>query len=255
MLPLLLGGCVFPSDRRPAVDASVQAATQYVFRGQVMTNRPVLQPAAAIHLPTRGGGTTTARGWGNVDLTEEVGRAWFGSGNAGEFTEIDLSLIYTHRIEPIDVGIGLIHYSWPFGDTFPFRPFRSTSEVVLRVGGDVLGLQPALTVHGDFDEAESVYARAELGRGFQLAQPVRLSLLGWLGWSEAKHSLWLYRTRESALADAGASVTLHWDADDVTSIYAGVAASTIVDQELRDWFRPRVEADNVTATLGVAWAW
>jgi len=73
-------------------------------------------------------------------------------------------------------------------------------------------------------------------------------------WSDADHSEWLYRTRVNALADLGASLGLRLDLDDVTSARLGVAGSTILDSELRDWFQPRVDADVVWATASIGWA-
>jgi hypothetical protein len=251
---LALGGCVFTSER-PTVDASAQVASNYIFRGQVFTDRPVLQTGLAVNVPTLGGGTTTARAWGNLDLDDSTGDAWFAPGHAGDFTEIDLSLAYAHRIDTVELAAGLIHYSWPFGDEVTFAPFPPTSEAFLRGSVEVLGLRPAVTLHWDFDEVDSLYVRGEVARSFELAAALRLALRGWIGWSDAKHSYWLYRTHQDAWADAGLGATLSWDADDVTSVYADVAGTTIVDDDLRAWFAPRIDADNVTFSLGVAWAW
>ena len=119
---------------------------------------------------------------------------------------------------------------------------------------DLAGLDAALSVHHDFDEVHGWYVRGELGREFELRRALALETALWLGWSDDEHSFWLYRTHTSSLADLGAHVGLRLDLDDVTSARLGVSGSSIVGQDLRDWFDPRIDADRIWATLGVGWA-
>lgn len=257
MAALLLGvpcSCVFTSERRPQVDVKVEAASAFVFRGQVMTDRPVLQPETAVLLPHADGSGTRLRAWGNLDLTDHTGDAWFDPGHAGEFTQIDLSVAHARSFGPVDVTAGLTHYTWANGESFPFRPFESTAEVFASCAGEVTGLRPMLTVHYDIDEVESLYIRAEVAREFALAEALRLLVRGGIAWSDDDHSQWLYSRPVDAWSDADLRATLLWSADDVTTVYGGVHASTIVDDTLRDWFRPRIDPDNVWFHAGVAWA-
>lgn len=250
---LLFAGCVFDGERRATSDVVAQVASAYVFRGQVMTDRPVAQGALAVNLPSRTGGTTSFRAFGNLDLVDDTGRAWFDEGHGGEFTEIDLSVTQTERVGGLDLSLGLLHYTWPNGEQFPFGGFPSTAELTGRVGGELLGLRPALTVHYDIDEVESLYVRADIGHGIEIGRSLRLDLLAWLAWSDADHSSWLYLTDSAGLADAGLAATLSYALDVVTTVELAVAGSTIVDDTLREWFRSRVDADNVWLTLGIAW--
>jgi hypothetical protein len=250
----LCASCVFDSDRRPLVDASVTARSAYVFRGQTFTERPVVHVDSAMQLPAKGEGTVTVAGFGNLELSDSIGEAWGAEGHRGELTQMDLWVGYSKRIGATEVTLGARHYSWPTGEAFRFAPFPSTSEVALRVGGEVAGLGAALTAHWDIDAAGSLYARADLSRSVALSERTTLEVAAWLGWSDAEHSDWLYRTRKNALADVGVSVDVRYDLDDVTSARVGVLGSTIVDDALRDWFAPRIDADVVVASLGVAWA-
>jgi len=95
--------------------------------------------------------------------------------------------------------------------------------------------------------------RVDLGHGFELSRDVRIDVRGWLGWSDEDHSSWLYRTASAALADAGLEARLSWQLDVVTTLECAIAGSTIVDDELREWFLPRVDADTVWFEIGVAW--
>jgi hypothetical protein len=247
-------GCVFDSERRPLVDVDVAAASAYVFRGQTFTEQPVAQVDTLLQLPAKGGGAVSVGGFGNLDLDDSIGDAWAAEGHRGEFTQMDLWLGYGRRFGAVDVALGVRYYSWPYGDDFRFAPFPSTSEVFARVGRDVLGFDTSLSVHHDFDEVHSLYARGQVARTFELRHDLHLESALWLGWSDAAHSEWLYRTRVDALADLGASLGLRLDLDAVTSARLGVAGSTILDSELRDWFEPRIDADVVWATASIGWA-
>lgn len=254
LLTVFASGCIFQSERRPAIDVNLQAASSYVFRGQTMTERPVAQVATAVQLPTKDGGSASLGAFGNLDATDHVGTAWMDSGHAGEFTQMDLWGAYDRRIGDVDATLGYRYYSWPNGETFRFAPFPSTSEVFLRLGGELAGFRPSVAAHYDVDEVESVYLRAEVARTWDLSKTLHLELQTWLGWSDEEHSQWLYRTSKSAFADAGGSIGLGLDLDDVTSAHFAVAGSTIVDSSLRSWFSDRIDAEVVWFTAGIAWS-
>ena len=74
------------SERPPTVDVKADVASAYLFRGQVMTDRPVLQPSVGVGLPARGGGTANLIAWGNLDLDDGTGESWFDGGHAGDPT-------------------------------------------------------------------------------------------------------------------------------------------------------------------------
>lgn len=252
---LLLGsGCVFDSDRRVAVDLGARTASAFVFRGQTMTERAVAQTDTVLQLPTRDGGTGSVGMFGNLDLDDGVGDAWMDPDHAGEFTQIDLWAGWARDFGGVDVALGLRHYAWPNGESFRFAPFPSTSEVFASVGVDVLGLHPRLTMHRDIDEVDSAYVQGEVSHTVALATSAHLEMRTWLGWSDADHSRWLYRSAESAFADLGASLGVRVDLDPVTSLRVAVLGSTIVDSTLRDWFATRVDADVLWFTVGIAWA-
>lgn len=254
LVVLSSSACIFQSERRPDVDVNVLAATSHVFRGQTMTNRPVVQAATAVHLATADGGTGSVGSWGNLDLTDETGRAWFDAGHAGEFTQIDLWASYARRFGGVDATVGLRYYDWPNGEQFPFTPFPSTSEAFAEIAGDVAGFRPSLTAHYDIDEVTSLYVLAALSRSFELSKSARLDVQAWLGWSDEDHSLWLYVTEEAAFADVGGRIGLGIELDPVTTLQFAVAGSTIVDSGLREWFDGRVDPEVVWGSVGVVWA-
>jgi hypothetical protein len=250
-----LPACVFAEDQRPLVDADLEVAGKYVFRGQVMNDRPVLQGALATALPTRDDGAVLLRAWTNVDLAGSTGRAWFDDGHGGEPTEIDLSLGYGRRIGPVDVAVGVLRYEWPNHERFPFQPFPSTTEVFARIDVDAGVVAPALEVHHDLEDANGVYVRPALRGQMPLADRLTLELEAFVGWSDQDHSRWLYRRPDNAISDVGGGAVLAFDLDDLTRLHAGIRGSSIVEDELRSWFRGRVDADNLWFVVGARLSW
>lgn len=250
---LALAGCVFDTERRATTDVVLRGASAHVFRGQTMTEGPVFQPSLATGLPDRGGGTTTLRAFGNLDLTDHTGRAWFDDDHAGEFTQVDLSVAHARRIGGIDAILGAVHYTWANNETFPFGAFPNTGEVFAQVAGDVGPVRPALAVHRDVDEAEGLYVRGELSIGLPVYRSLRLTATGFLAWSDDDHGQWLYRTNTSGLADAGIEVRAAYELDAVSSLHLTAAGSTVIDDGYRDWFAPRVDAEVVWFGAELQW--
>ncbi len=246
--------CVFESERRPLVDVNAAVASSYVFRGQTFTEHAVAQFDTLVQLPTKDGGSASVGAFGNLDLADSVGQAWADGGHAGEFTQLDVVAGYGRKFGDVDVGVGLRHYSWPNGETFRFAPFPSTTEAFARVGGELFGLGASLTAHYDIDEVTALYVRGELTRAVALGEGWFLDGTVGLGWSDADHSQWLYRTHTAAFADLGGSVGVRCELDDITSARLAVSGSTIVDTQLRDWFDGKIDADVLWVTASVGWA-
>ena len=137
------------SPARPEFGVDLAFANKYVWRGMLLTDGPVFQPAA-----TLGYKGASINVWGNLDLNNA-------NDNAGEFNEVDLTLDYTHSIKEFSVSGGMIYYDFPNTD------FRSTLELYLAAGVDIL-LQPSITVYFDVDQAEGIYGTFGLSHSFDL---------------------------------------------------------------------------------------
>ena len=251
---LLLGGCI-ASGAPEQIQGSAWLATQYNNRGMPQNERGVGQLEGVVDFPTMVGGTFRTRAWGNIDLQNDVGDAWFGDGNGGKFTEVDLSGSYHELYRTFDFGFGVTSYVLPDAAFFPNGPRGSTTETFLSVGRDVRGFYPLLVLHYDFDEVDGLYANAGVSRSFGLGEKLALEGNLSLGYSDEDHSLWTYGLEESGLADLRGTASASYLSSEHTTIVLEFAASTILDSAIEDWMDDvlEIESNNVWASLGIAW--
>jgi hypothetical protein len=145
------------SGARPDFGVDLAFVNKYVWRGMLITDGPVFQPAATLGYKGASIGV-----WGNLDLDNV-------NDNAGEFNEIDLVLDYTHSIKEFSLSGGLIYYDFPNTD------FNSTLELYVAVGADIL-LQPCITVYFDVDQVEGIYGTLGFSHSFGLLESETVSL-------------------------------------------------------------------------------
>src|SRR5687768_15097755 len=104
-------GCIVPDGARPEVALSVDVATAYVQRGMPQNQNKVLQAGTQVRLPTRDNGSMRVMTWGNVDLTNDKGHAWFPDGASGHFSEIDVVADYSRRVGAVGLTAGVHNYN------------------------------------------------------------------------------------------------------------------------------------------------
>lgn len=271
-LALMGAGCLRPEDARPSFEGSVSVSSQFNRRGMVENDRGVLQGAGTARVPFRYGGAFGLKAWANLDLTNETGDAWMPDGHAGEITAVDLAGSYSRTAGPVDLSGGVSSYVLPNGSEFLNGPRGTTTELFATAGGDVLpksifGFYPLMSLHYDVDEAEGFYLNGGVHKGFTLAGDLRLDLGVSLGYSSENHSRWTYGTAEEGFSDLRGTATLTYPLGEATIIAAGVAASTITDDDIRRWIETRaivrrrpgaldpfergIDTDTVWYTLGV----
>ncbi len=259
LIPCFLAGCVVAKDAQVAVDLNVEAATQYNHRGMPQNEEGVLQPEMRVGLPTADGGGLDVVTWGNLDLTDESGDAWFPDDNQGRFSEIDSTLAYSRTLGGFDVALGVVHYAILNGSEFVSGPAGSprspTTELFASVTHPVWGFDPFFELHYDIDEVEDLYLKGGVGKTIELGASVWTELSASLGWSGEDESLWNYGFPEAGFADLGASAAVFYQIDPVTTAHVKVSASTIVDSELQDWFDViGIDSENIWAAIGIGWS-
>jgi hypothetical protein len=153
-----LAGSVFASEIKTAGSASVDVMSNYVWRGQKLSNSWVIQPSVAITY-----GVFGASLWANYDSDAKVDE---GDGH-GEVSETDLTLSYTRSLDKWTFGAGYIYYA--------FNGAPDTQEFYLSASYDML-LKPSLSVYYDFDEGNGAFVVASIGHSLEVAKGMNLNL-------------------------------------------------------------------------------
>ena len=257
VLAPLFGACVVPEDATPGVALDLAVVSQHMHRGMTQNENGGAQVGIDVDFPVKAipgldPGRIDVRAWGNADLTDDTGDAWFPDGHEGRFTEIHTMAAHTQRIGPVAVQAGLFSYVLPNGPEFPFGERGQTSEFFVTASTEVLGAIPALSVRYDFDEADDVYLLGSLTEEFPIGEDFAVRATGWLGYSGAGQSSWNYGLGESGFSDLGGEIALDYFFGERTTFEVKVSGSMIVDDELRDWFDLiGIRRDNVWVTGGV----
>jgi len=150
MMMMVAFSAAYAEETNTAGSASVDIMSNYVWRGQKLSNASVVQPSVGI---TYGG--FGANLWANYDT------------DTNEHNETDLTLDYSFPVDKLSFGIGYIYYALEGVD--------DTQEVYLAVGYDVL-LSPSLTVYYDFDQGDGAFIVASIGHSFELMDKATLNL-------------------------------------------------------------------------------
>lgn len=258
-LSFVAAGCIVPDKAAPKVALSTEVASKYVNRGQTNVDKGVLQPRLAVQMPTVTEDKLNVVAWGNLDLTNDTGNAWFPSGQASRFTQIDFIADYQRQLnETLNVRAGIHSYNLPNGLEFLNGERGATTEVFAHVTANVLEANPYFQWNYDFDEVRGAYYRAGITESFELGGKFSLVLDGSLGWASAAQSSWLYGIRTHGFADLRGRAQLNYQHDERTQLFASVNGSSIQDQTIRDWF-PQIAPNGIAAdviwfTLGIGWS-
>jgi hypothetical protein len=153
-----LAGSVFAGEIKTAGSASVDVMSNYVWRGQKLSNSWVIQPSVTVTY-----GVFGANIWVNSDSDAKIDE---GAGH-GEVSETDLTLSYTRSLDKWTFGAGYIYYA--------FNGAPDTQEFYLSASYDIL-LKPSLTIYYDFDEGNGAFVLASIGHSLEVAKGMNLNL-------------------------------------------------------------------------------
>jgi hypothetical protein len=138
------------------VDATLEYVGKYIWRGQVITNDPALQPGVTVGLDK-----WTLGVWGSIDMTGV-------NGDRGEFQEVDYSLDYTDTfsdLEGVSYSLGAILYHFPTTE----GPTNATTEIYGGLGWDCL-LNPTVTLYYDVDDADGFYGSLGVSHSLDISE-------------------------------------------------------------------------------------
>lgn len=148
---------IYGDDTRTSSLTSLDIMSNYVWRGQKLSNSWVVQPSVAINYGVFGTSI-----WANYDSDSKIDE---GNGH-GEFTETDITLSYTRSIDKWTFATGYIYYA--------LNNANDTQEVYLSISYDML-LKPTLTIYYDFDEGNGAFITASIGHTVEVLKDINLN--------------------------------------------------------------------------------
>lgn len=264
--PLLTSCLISTETYNPSIELETAALSQFNHRGMVQNDEGVAQFTGRTTLPSRWeDGRFHARVMGNMDLSNDTGdEAWFPDGHAGEFTETDFELGYTHRLsERFDLTVGTISYVLHNGQEFitdspAFSERGETKELFAALSAKAGPVNPFLQGNWDYDEVEGFYGRLGLAsNSYALAESLTFDGDVAVGYSDEDHAVWTYGEApgfDSAFVDLLARLHLTYRLDTENTLALTLGYASIIDDDQEDWFEVLgIEPDNVF--LGFAWNW
>lgn len=147
--------------------ASIDIMSNYIWRGQKLSNSWVLQPSIGINYKGLGFNI-----WANYDSDRAENNS--SETGHGEFSETDFTMNYTFSMEKFNFEGGYTYYA--------LYDENDTQELYLTVGYDTL-LSPKLTVYYDFDEGNGAFIIAAISQSFLIKQEVSLEMGASIGYS------------------------------------------------------------------------
>lgn len=141
--------------------ASIDVRSNYVWRGQKLSNSWVIQPSIGLNY-----GAFGASIWSNYDRGRKETTSGDSNGH-GKITETDITLTYTHSIDKLSLTGGYIYYA--------LEGANDTQEVFINISYDTF-LSPYLTVYYDYDEGNGAFIVAGIGHTIPITKDLDLKL-------------------------------------------------------------------------------
>jgi uncharacterized protein (TIGR02001 family) len=182
----------------PSVALDVPVLSSYVWRGQTLSDRPVIQPS--LTASKNGFALNT---WANYNLDGAY---------QADFSEIDLTASYSKSVGPAALGVGIVQYAFPNQtlavDDGEDVGYPSTAEVYVSAGLPDVPLAPVATVYYDVDEIDGFYGMLAIGHSFELTDKVSLAASASLGAGDGDYNAGYFGVDEAALNDVTVGVAL-----------------------------------------------
>lgn len=224
---------------RIEINTSLDFCTDYVWRGLVINDEPVLQPSITVTQTIGQIGSFSFNIWGNVDFTD-----YYGTNN--KFSEIDLIASYTLPFDSLGLEVGFIHY------TFPSTSDSATTEVYIIAGYELEDIPLAFSLGAfyDFDEIDGFYLSAKITSLISLTPKLSLELALSVGYANSGYNLGYFNVSDSSLVDNLASAALIYKVSDSFSLSVYGQYMSLLDSALKDTV-PINSRDKLTGCLNL----
>jgi hypothetical protein len=202
------------------VELGADFVSHYVWRGQLLTDGPVIQPSV----------TASWRGlrlnvWASVDATDVNEQ---GSEHV-RIQEVDYTLSYTFSpVEGLDLAGGLIEYD------FPGTRFDATQELFASASASAVPLAPTLALYYDIDEVNGVYANFSVGHTFEVSEKLGLGVGAGAGWADADYNFGYFGVHDGAAGDVSLSAGLEYAVSEKLSVSGYVGYTELIEGDIED---------------------
>ncbi len=206
---------------------TIDYASKYIWRGQVLSDEPVLQPGADLIIDGVGPGAIAVGWWGNMDLTDY-------NNKKNLTTEYDWTIAYAQQIMPgHKLELGMVFYYFPHFETDD----DDTSELYTEYTGifldeEMINLSGQLTAYHDTDEAEGWYVKVAAKGEFPVYGKWVGSVLASIGWATNNYNKHYFNVGHSGFNDATLEASLDAKVDEHVSVKIGVGYTVIVDTDI-----------------------
>ena len=226
-----------------ASDISVDVLSAYVWRGQVLNDEAVVQPAVTAETPFG----LSLNAWANVDLTGL-------NDQSGDINEVDLLVSYALPLgeeAPVSVEIGAVTFIFPLegdyvdettGETL--AKDADTVEAFLTIEGNCI-LAPSLSVNYDVDEVDGWYLSAGIGHEMQLRERLALEAAASIAYATGNYNDYYFGVDDGAMNDGNLSLGATFAATEAVSVGARVAYSMFLDSDIEDGADTFYHGDNL----------
>jgi hypothetical protein len=196
-------------------DFEAALASNYFSRGSMDTDGAVFQPSFTI---TQEG--LSANVWGNLDISN-VNKL------SGKFTEMDLTVDYTHPLmNNINCSTGVAY------SLYPHTGEPGSAEVYAGLEYEK-GVDTTLTAYYDFDRVNGTYVTLEVERDFPLKNNRTLHLEHGIGWANASSNMYNFGVHKSGFTDMHFTVGLSLPTKHGLIITPQLTYSRVLDGTLR----------------------
>lgn len=214
-----------------AVSFDVPVLSAYVWRGQVLNDKAVVEPSLTV---SKYGFALNA--WANYNAAGS-----YSGDNNHKFSEVDLTGSYTHSVGPASLGVGFVQYLFPnqtltvsdesstTGEAYP-----GTYEVFVTAGVPGIPLVPTLTVYRDLDSIKGFYGVLGVSQSFSLGEKASLVASASIGAGNNKYNNGYFGDDEAAFNDANFGLALPIALTDYLTIKPAASYTCLPDSSIRD---------------------
>ena len=190
-------------------DASVGLHSKYVWRGQIATPDPVVQPSLDLGLMG-----LTVGVWSNIDLTDVNNRET-------SLLETDYTVGYGFSLPLVSLGAGFIYYD------YPESVGPSTSELYVNAEAHVL-LSPHVAIYRDVDQVKGTYVSVGGAYEKPLAETADLRLAADLGYGSEGYETGYFGVMKAGMSDLLISASVPWHGLPFVTVEPHVSCATLL---------------------------